>query len=212
MTASTDQCIFCRGDAPKYTCGQTPLPRTPLELEAKSFDLCPLIVRDAIDGGSEETVCLLSNALLKMIEKRIQLIENGDTAVVRREMAVPESLIKRLTAAMLNACESEDKFPAELLELIRIQLVGSRRWDILGEAGLLVEIGIDDDQNLDRKTKAAMYLAANPEASNRQIALAVGADQSTIGRWRREQEFQRSIGEGKKVDNIGVLYPPTPDT
>jgi hypothetical protein len=41
--------------------------------------------------------------------------------------------------------------------------------------------------------EAARYFAAHPQASNREVALATGADGKTVAAWKKEREFQTRI-------------------
>jgi hypothetical protein len=206
MNATNRKCVFCDGDNPKFNCGQAPIAHTPVEVKAMVFGLCPLVIRDAIGGGSESSVRLLSGALITLIEDRSKLQQKKSTVVSNKE-AISDATVRQLSAAMLDACEDEDSFPTELLELVRHQLIGSRRWSAIEESGNLVEIGIDDDNGPDQKTKAAMYLAAFPDASYRQVAKIVGNDHTTIRLWQQEKLFQDSIRSWSKVKNLKQLFP-----
>lgn len=177
-------------------------------MEAEKSGLCPVVVRVATGDGEKDFVNFLSIALIKMVEDRKQRQSKKEWSTVRVGGAIPDSLVNRLTREMLNACEDKDEFSTNLLELIRLQLDGVRRWRIHETTGHLIEIEQDDLSELAPKTKAALYLAANPNASNRQVAKIAGVDHTTIRRWKMEHDFKDAVAEWKNVKNLKKLFPP----
>jgi len=208
VTGTARQCVFCKSRFPIYECGQTPKSRSPLEIEAEKAGLCPVVVRVATGEGEKDFVNFLSIALIRMVEDRKQRQSKNEWSTVRTGGAIPDSLVNRLTREMLNACEDKDEFSTNFLELIRLQLDGVRRWRIHENTGILTEIEQDDRSELAPKTKAALYLAAHPNAGNRQVANIVGVDHTTIRRWRMEHGFKDAVAECKKVKNLKKLFPP----
>jgi len=207
MTKTSHPCRFCTGKTPKYVCGKDFSLLAHLDEDAQSYGLCPSVVQDAVGSGDEVSINLLSEELITMMEERSLLqIEKG--AAVRAGGAIPASLVRKLTRSMIDACEDVDHFPISILELIRIQLMGKRRWLTNYKTGLSVEIGVEDLPTIDRKTRAAMYLAAYPNASNRQVGKLIDVDHTTVRRWRMEAQFQNSIAKWSKLRNISRLFPP----
>ena len=75
---------------------------------------------------------------------------------------------------------------------------------------MFVERGVNTPLRIEPKYRAAMYIAGNPEASNREVARAVGVDHTTIRRWRLSPEFQQKVGLWKGVTGIDRLFSDSP--
>ncbi len=141
--------------------------------------LSKLTVGKAIFGSNDVTavdeVCV---AILADIEKRRQLEADGETHVVSRGLALPDSLIDRFaydTLRLFN--EFGTTMPEQLLELVKTQL----------------HIADPDEEKASQYVVSAYLVSRHPDASNRKIAAAVGCDHTTIRRWRTAGNFQQRV-------------------
>ena len=135
------------------------------------------------DVTAVNKVCV---AILGDIEKRRQLEADGETHVVARGLALPDSLIDRFaydTLRLLN--KQRMALPEHLLKLIKTQL----------------NIANPDDEKMEQYAVSAYLVSRHPDAGNRKIAAAVGCDHTTIRRWRKESDFQWRVETWKDMDD-----------
>ena len=117
-------------------------------------------------------------AILADIEKQRQLKANGETHIVSRGLALPDSLINRFAYDTLRLFNKfGTAIPEQLLELIKTQL----------------QIADPDEEKASQYVVSAYLVSRHPDASNREIAAAVGCDHTTIRRWRTEGDFQKRV-------------------
>ena len=141
------------------------------------------------DVSNVNEVCV---AILADIEKKRQLEADGETHVVSRGLALPDSLINRFaydTLRLFNEYEQRMALPVHLLGLIKTQL------QIYEPDGLKA-----------KQYVASTYLVArHPDAGNRKIAAAVECDHTTIRRWRKKSDFQLRVEFWKKEKDDGHM-------
>lgn len=146
-----------------------------------------------IPWGIDRACDKLSLALLENAIKRESLISAGESHLVGRKKAIPESIINETSLLILERCQ-EDKIPppTSLIVLLRMQLERLSPLNILKS----------DDRAFDL---AALMLASNEDYTNRKIGQAVGVDQSTIGRWKKDVDFMKRVNEFNQISNIETL-------
>lgn len=148
----------------------------------------PNTLSDAVDGKAE-AVERVSQSLLTELARREEMTIHGETHVVSRGAAIPDSYVNHLAFLMLRACQWKGQSPPHLLcELIRVQLK-VRVLDELETHAYEYEL-------------AAGLVAENRNISNREVARLVGVDHTTIRRWRTQSEFQRRVASDR--DNHGL--------
>jgi hypothetical protein len=164
-----------------------------LSEECEKFDLDLALVADAL-GGDGDAIQAVAELLARHKRDREWQEKKGETAIVRRGLGMPDSLINELALRMLEAlADTCDQTGAhELAQLFRMQLAA---------AGLpTVEV-----KNRDAMVLAALLLAENPEISLRKIAPHIGVNASTVSRWRLRADFRALIASVGTVKNSHVL-------
>jgi hypothetical protein len=201
MTSSFTSCVFCAANP--RNCPETNQ-LSDLENKASRFGFCPSVVQAAIRLGEEWAVIELSNALISETKNRRKLAKNTGAAPVFNRLSAPKSLVERLTVAMLDACEDTGEFPLQFNELLRVALNRPHRWKNK-YSGVFIERALQDANKLDSREQAALLIAQNPNASNREVAEMAGVNHTTIRRWRTEPDFQKLIDQFSNIKNISRL-------
>ena len=157
----------------------------------------PNILTDAYDGKAE-AVEKVSQSLLAELVRREEMTDRGETHVVSRGAAIPDSYVNHLAYFMLRACQMrKQSTPRLLCELIRVQLK--------------ITVREEWETHADHYDLAACLVAEDRNISNREVARLVNVDHTTIRRWRAEPEFQRRValdrGDHHLSDTLDILLP-----
>jgi hypothetical protein len=160
-------------------------------LVLKALDLDPT---ESWQTQEMDSACdSLAVTLLEKIVDRKKAESGGETHLVGRGEAIPDSLINEVALLMMASCAWEEMpTPYSLVVLFRAQL------DRLG-------ISSQVDFDLDDKTLAAVLLKSAPKTSIRKIALAIDVAPSSVSRWQREQSFQELKNQVAKIRNAEKL-------
>ena len=143
--------------------------------------LGPELIFKAVAVGDPEKIDKLSQRLLEQIAQRRERIQAGETALVRRGLALADSEVNLLAVAMLEACKFYDhSLPGTLVELIAAQLGTDTR-------------ASKQSRQPGPQLEAIRLLAKNPDAGVREIAGKVGVSPNTVSRWRRDGDFKRRV-------------------
>lgn len=135
---------------------------------------------------AQATLCL---ELMRRLEnwKRLKKETNSPT---RFAGEMPESLIKDVVFACYDACYFDGIVTSYDLRVLLTDVSnreGKRR---------------DAPKDSGARNLAALILAGYPEIKDRELARKLGIDHTTIGRWKKEEEFQKMIKDLGSVKNI----------
>ena len=143
--------------------------------------LGPELISKAVVVGDPEKIDKLSQRLLDQIAQRRERIQAGETAIVRRGLALADSEANVLATAMLEACKFYNHtLPGKLVELITVQLGANTRTQ-------------KQSRRPTEQIEAIRILAKNPDAGTREIAVALGLSPNTVSKWRRDDDFNRRV-------------------
>ncbi len=155
------------------------------ELSVPAFD---------VDSGTEAACDELSQLLIRQVEQRQELEEQGYVHLVRAHNAIPDSLVNETAMRMLeNLSEALLTPPQSLIELLRLQL---RR---TGDPAFMPKTGEE------RKNLAALLIASDPSLSARAIGKALGVAHTTVMAWKKQPEFQEQVRTSPTITNVDVL-------
>ena len=143
--------------------------------------LGPDLIFKAIAVGDPDKIDKLSQRLLKEIAQRRERNQAGETALVRRGLALADSEANVLATAMLEACKFYNHtLPDKLVELITVQLGANTRTQ-------------KQSRRPAEQLEAIRILAKNPDAGTREIADALGVSPNTVSQWRHDGGFKRRV-------------------
>src|ERR1700730_12281241 len=160
--------------------------------KCEKFGLDLALVEESLNGEDDAIHALAG--LLATHKSRREWFENkGQTALVRRGLGMPDSLINELALKMLEAfAETCDQSGIiELAQLFRMQLAATG-------------LPSTEVKTRDAMVLAALLLAENPDTSLRKIAGLIGVNVSTLSRWREGADFRRLLDSVGKVKNSHV--------
>lgn len=147
---------------------------------AEKYGIDKTLIHEAIQGDLA-AIAVLSRVLTREVTARSAAEREGHSALVRRGKNLPNSVVNDLAVAMLSMCSLHGvPVPISLCGIIQIQLG--------------VDVGAANaPRRYFERANAAEYLARNPEATNTEVADAVGVNRSTVGRWRKDSKFEDEI-------------------
>jgi hypothetical protein len=121
------------------------------------------------------------DAMEALCSRLLTLIERGQGLPVVTGKALSLDLINNFIYRMVRRCHLNGLVPPERLWLLMQRHLGQAHTP-----------GMDERGNIPCNI-AARYLAANPDASDIEIAAVVGRTRQTVWRWRQEAPFQEQV-------------------
>lgn len=131
------------------------------------------VILAACRDGDPEAIGDLCDSILVSLRQR----SGTGPSPVRGHSQIPDSDVSNFVYRMIKACHKRSiPPPAELVELLQVHLSQDRPPAGRGERSV-------------QRAEAIRYREANPKASLRAIARAVGVSPSTITEWKRAGVF-----------------------
>ena len=137
----------------------------------------PDLIQAACSDGDARAIEEFSTTLSGNLVQRETRTRQGETQLVARSEALPDSLIGNYAYRMLRACSrSRVPPPNELVELMQLLLKQDRPPQ-------------RSERRFVKRVDAIDYVRGHPGAGVREIAQAVGVAPSTVSRWRKQNRI-----------------------
>ena len=156
-----------------------------------SAQVDPQLIDRACGDGDVDAIGVLSLLLLRSVESRGERQKAGQSHLVGRAEAIPNSNVNNLAYRMLRRCQLEQiPPPPDLVRLIQRQLVAHRP----GRGG----------QRIVERTAVARYLVEHPSATLGEIvkglqACGLEVTRKTAWEWKNhDPDFQELLAEVKE--------------
>jgi hypothetical protein len=168
-----------------------------IEPDLKKHGIDPDLVADAFEAY-EPAIDLLTLQLMECLVARNNLPKSGPRHIDKRKEAIDDPLIDFLIVTMLEAMEWNKEYtsleiPSSLIVLIRDRLCGPNPGLRKGH--------LSKQTKLNAAFLAAQYFkpAGGETISVRKLADIAGVGRSTAERWLKDQSFQQSLENFRKV-------------
>lgn len=172
-----------------------------IEPELRRYGFDPADIAGVLDANPDAISKVALQCMEKLIDAK-ELVAKGETHVVGRGMAVPQSLVDWIIVVALDGMSWADQLeiPRDLMVLIQNRLGGVR-----GKYYRNFELH-------ERKQTALMIagqmVARGDKPTIRGLARVLGVEASSVSRWFEEGEFERRSKEfASWFDEKGCLKP-----